>query len=68
MSAFLHGVADRNMSVRKSYAMALGHLVRVCSVYIYENISYLYIIIKYTLFEFYVERNLYTYKYESCLM
>ncbi|XP_053393707.1 proteasome adapter and scaffold protein ECM29-like [Mercenaria mercenaria] len=29
MAAFLHGVADRNMSVRKSYAMALGHLVRI---------------------------------------
>lgn len=29
MAAFLHGVADRNMAVRKSYAMALGHLVRV---------------------------------------
>ncbi|KAL4235658.1 hypothetical protein ACF0H5_004053 [Mactra antiquata] len=29
MAAFLHGVSDRNMAVRKSYAMALGHLVRI---------------------------------------
>lgn len=29
MAAFLHGVADRNMAVRKAYALALGHLVRV---------------------------------------
>lgn len=29
MGAFLHGVADRNSAVRKSYASALGHLVRI---------------------------------------
>ena len=29
MGAFLHGVADRNSAVRKAYASALGHLVRV---------------------------------------
>ncbi|XP_052776475.1 LOW QUALITY PROTEIN: proteasome adapter and scaffold protein ECM29-like [Mya arenaria] len=29
MGAFLNGVADRNMAVRKSYALALGHLVRI---------------------------------------
>ena len=29
MSAFLSGLADRNSAVRKSYASALGHLVRV---------------------------------------
>lgn len=29
MAAFLNGVADRNMAVRKCYASALGHLVRI---------------------------------------
>ena len=29
MAAFLHGIADRNSAVRKAYASALGHLVRV---------------------------------------
>lgn len=29
MGAFLHGVADRNTAVRKAYASALGHLVRI---------------------------------------
>ncbi|KAL3868785.1 hypothetical protein ACJMK2_041546 [Sinanodonta woodiana] len=29
MGAFLHGLSDRNQSVRKSYALALGQLVKV---------------------------------------
>ena len=29
MAALLHGLSDKNMVVRKSYATALGHLVRV---------------------------------------
>ncbi|XP_046357928.2 proteasome adapter and scaffold protein ECM29-like isoform X1 [Haliotis rufescens] len=29
MSAFLHGLSDRNSSVRKSYASALGYLVKI---------------------------------------
>ena len=31
MAAFLHGLADRNSAIRKSYALALGHLVKVSS-------------------------------------
>lgn len=43
MSAFLAGLSDRNSSVRKTYASALGHLIKVCHTSVlgifYNNLS-----------------------------